>query len=427
MSVLGRQSAGNTTATATATATSTTTVPPPPPQPSSNTTSTIKSTSNLRSLSALPTLKDNLQSCAFASLPVTPSLPTPTTPTHSTTLYLQYESAPISPQPTKIIMTAALSPSLTSNNLNNINNKNGKNGKNDKQCSSKNFAFFAEYNGGRTTGEEYEDFADFEEEEDESESIISEAYSILTPDLSISRNQERNINEDTIAAAAFLSDVKQTFPSITNPKQSASQILASFFSTEVFYANSLLQLRQHFINQEFDSFSHDFVLNPNILTLKHHHHPLIIEKLDALYISSVELVSVITMFNCFLKKINAHDVTLTNLKHIKLRLDQLVENNLSQLVHGILDVIIDGLYEYNLMIEEMIEEDKLEKEEGKEETSCESLDVIKGYYHELETTLTLNNAKLSQQACESFYKLLHDDIIEDKKWVSYIEYLKTIV
>ncbi|WLF81670.1 hypothetical protein PVL30_005469 [Lodderomyces elongisporus] len=385
MSVLGRQSAGNTTATtATATATSTSTVPPPPPQPSSNTTSTIKSTSNLRSLSALPTLKDNLQNCAFASLPVTPSLPTPTTPTHSTTL---------------------------------------------KQCFTKNFAFFAEYNGGRTSaaGEEYEDFADFEEEEDESESIISEAYSILTPDLSISRNQERNINEDTIAAAAFLSDVKQTFPSITNPKQSASQILASFFSTEVFYANSLLQLRQHFINQEFDSFSHDFVLNPNILTLKHHHHPLIIEKLDALYISSVELVSVITMFNCFLKKINAHDVTLTNLKHIKSRLDQLVENNLSQLVHGILDVIIDGLYEYNLMIEEMIEEDKSEKEDGKEETSCESLDVIKGYYHELETTLTLNNAKLSQQACESFYKLLHDDIIEDKKWVSYIEYLKTIV
>lgn len=91
------------------------------------------------------------------------------------------------------------------------------------------------------------------------------------------------------------------------------------------------------------------------------HHAKIIEQLDQLYVSSIELVSVITMFNCFIAKINCHEVGLQNLKLMKSQFDSLINDYLGQHVHLILDKIIDGLYEYNLMIEEMLEEDEQNK------------------------------------------------------------------
>ncbi|KAI5969826.1 hypothetical protein CANMA_001116 [Candida margitis] len=297
-----------------------------------------------------------------------------------------------------------------------------------------------------------------DEELDESESIISEAFSIMTPDFTTtSRNNNYTDNggniiqpywplqqqrqqqqsqqqlfssSSTVVTASFLSDVKQTLPSITST-DSPSTILTSFFSNQLFYAQNLTQLPQHFINQEFDSFDHDVVLNPHIPSSKHH--AKIIEQLDQLYVSSIELVSVITMFNCFIAKINHHEVGLQYLESIKSQYDNLINDYLCQHVHLILDKIIDGLYEYNLMIEEMLEEDERSaKDEAndhdtKEDAATAAYDTINDYYNEIETTLTLSNSKLSQQDCEKFHNLLNNEIIHDKHWNDYITHLRKFI
>lgn len=202
--------------------------------------------------------------------------------------------------------------------------------------------------------------------------------------------------------------------------------MASFFSNQLFYAQNLTQLSQHFINHEFDSFSHDVVLNPNIPSKNYH--AKIIEQLDQLYVSCIELSSVITMFNAFIAKINHHEVGLQNLKLIKQQFDSLINDYLGQHVHHILDKIIDALYEYNLMIEEMLEEGENTKGENDDgEGDDADYDTINDYYNEIETTLTLSNSKLTQQDCDKFYKLLNDEIVNDKHWHDYIANLKTFI
>ncbi|KAI3404199.2 hypothetical protein KGF56_002960 [Candida oxycetoniae] len=334
-----------------------------------------------------------------------------------------YMSLPVSPQPSKVLAAA-------SNSINRYSPR----------------PLFGVINTGSKLDdseeeeEEEDDYEDEEEEEeeDESQSIISEVYSLLTPDLAREKiashypnnfyDRQQISNSDLIATAAFISDVKQTLPSITNPLQTPTQILESYFSNQIFYANNLINLPQHFLNQEFDSFSSDLILNPNIPSSLEHHDE-IIQKLDQLYISSVELVSVITMFNCFISRVNYHDVTLTNLKAMKSQFDYLLENHLSQLVHGILDTIIDGLYEYNLLIEEMTNKNKKvgNSVEEKSNDLGETYEEIKGYYYEIETTLTLNNTKLKKTDVEKFYCLLMKEIVNNKAWTDYIDYLKTIV
>ncbi|KAI5964474.1 hypothetical protein KGF57_000966 [Candida theae] len=300
-----------------------------------------------------------------------------------------------------------------------------------------------------------------EEELDETESIMSEAFSVMTPDftttprtnncienggnlihpywpaqqqrLLLQQQQQQQLQSsagNAVSRAAFLDDLKSTLPSISS-SDSPTTILTSFFSNQLFYAQNLTQLPQHFINQEFDSFSHDVVLNPHIPSKKHH--AKIIEQLDQLYVSSVELVSVIVMFNCFITKVNHHEVGLQNLKSIKSHFDSLINDYLGQHVHLILDKIIDGLYEYNLMIEEMLEEDehsKANNEEGEEQEEVDDAvadyDTINDYYNEIETTLTLSNSKLTQQECEKFYSLLNTEIIHNKDWIDYIAHLKTL-
>ncbi|CAK9440110.1 uncharacterized protein LODBEIA_P42100 [Lodderomyces beijingensis] len=379
------------------------------------------------SVKNIPSLKDTLplSSSLSSSLPVT-SLPTPTTPTTPTIptvpsathkdIATAFLSLPVSPQPTK--------QSLTPTNLHHLANSIAHTGTDRSLDSYYNRRF-----GKNEDGEE-------EEEEDESESIASDVYSLLTPDLANDRTykaQETQVQNDMIAKAAFISDVKQTLPSIISSSSHPSQVLESYFSNQIFYANNLINLSQHFINNEFTSFSHELVLNPNIPKNPAFHEE-IINKLDSLYVSSVELVSVITMFNCFIKKVNYHDITLTNLKTMKSQFDYLLDNHLSQHVHEVLDTIIDALYEYNLMIEEMLDKEAGLESKTKNTTDTtgsisekENLEIIQGYYHEIESTLTLRNDKLTQQACGKLYDFLDGEIIRNPAWMNYIDYLKTIV
>lgn len=367
-----------------------------------------------------------------ASLPITPtSIDTPTLDNEGndvtkTTAKPTYKSLPISPQPSRPTSQLIGSPRL---------------------AFAEELAQLQNYFESRHAPS----FGDDEEELDETESIVSEAFSIMTPDfITTSRNnnytdiggnviqpywptqqqrlqqqQQQLSSSNAVSTAAFLGDLRLTLPSITS-NDSPSTILTSFFSNQLFYAQNLTQLPQHFINQEFDSFSHDIVLNPHIPCKKHH--AKIIEQLDQLYVSSIELVSVITMFNCFIAKINCHEVGLQNLKLMKSQFDSLINDYLGQHVHLILDKIIDGLYEYNLMIEEMLEEDEQNKgvEGGAGDDAVADYDTINDYYNEIETTLKLSNSKLTQQDCEKFYNLLNNEIIHDKHWIDYIAHLKNL-
>ncbi|KAI5956833.1 hypothetical protein KGF54_000451 [Candida jiufengensis] len=359
---------------------------------------------NIHKLSLNNQLPD-IESNNTSSLPITPiSMDMPISSTDSL-----YKSLPISPQPSKVQPTSLdssndFSPNLTSNALDGLRR----------------------YFNHDITGDD-------EEELDETGSIISEVYSLLTPDLASDKNQytqqylQQQKQKQIADTASYISDVKQTLPSITSTKESSQSILSSFLSNEIFYAQNLINLPQHFINQEFESFSHDLILHPQIPSPKYHEK--IINILDQLYESSIELVSTITMFNCLLKKINVHDTSLNNLKLIKKQFNNLIHNHLSHDVHYILDKIIDGLYEYNLMIEEFNEKDKKDNKisDTKTDEAKQSYATINDYYSEIETVLTLKNSKLTTQDCEKFHTLLNDEILSNKNWNNYINHLRSIV
>ncbi|KAI5963055.1 uncharacterized protein KGF55_002847 [Candida pseudojiufengensis] len=359
---------------------------------------------NIQHLSFKDQLPDLQTNNTTSSLPITPiSIDMPITSSNSNNF--EYKSLPISPQPSKVQSSTLedtynnFSPKLTSNTLDGLRKY---------------------FNHDNTyENEEYE--------EDESESIMSEVHSLLTPDFANDKNsytqqfiQQQQKQFQIAETAAFISDVKQTLPLTTSAKATSQLILSTYFSNEIFYSQNLINLTQHFINQEFESFSHDLILHPQIPSSKYHEK--ILKNLDQLYESSIELVSTITMFNCLLKKINSHDISLNNLKLIKKQFDNLIHHHLSHDVHYILDKIIDGLYEYNLMIEEINEKDEIE-----EDHKAETYATINDYYNEIETILSLKNSKLTISDCSKFHDYLNEEILNNSKWNSYIIHLKNLV
>ncbi|KAL6454076.1 LOW QUALITY PROTEIN: hypothetical protein SBY92_003533 [Candida maltosa Xu316] len=258
---------------------------------------------------------------------------------------------PISPQPTK---SSLLLNKAINNNNNNSNNN-----------------FILSFSPTpRSTPFTPEDFGF--DESDENESIISEVDS------------------------NFITTFTPPVPSIRIP--TTQKDLKEYFSCHLFYANNLLHITSHFINCEFDSFSNKLILNPDIPTTNHQE---LLNQLQLMYEQSLNLISTINTFNAFLDHMNTCKATQRDLKSIKNQLDLIIDDYLNVPVHEILDVIIDGLYQYNLTVEDLLEEQQ-------DETSCddEIYREIKKYHSEIESILSLNDEKFNHVHVEKFQNFL---------------------
>ncbi|CAI5760669.1 unnamed protein product [Candida verbasci] len=254
-----------------------------------------------------------------------------------------------------------------------------------------------------------------EDEFDDSESIISESYSFMTNN-DISHRDQDATNYKTISPTPVQSksSISEFLP-IFYSNDSASSVLSTYFSNQVFYAHNLIQLSQHFMNQEFE-FSRNLILNPKI---PNHEHELIITHLNSIYNYSIDLTSTISIFNAMVDKVNITEVSIENLKLIKFKFDNLINNHLSEQVHHLLDLIIEELYEYNLLIDDLNEEEHVE-----EENDEENLNTINDLYSSIESILQLKTSKLTSHDVSKFHDLLHESIIENNEWNDFINHMR---
>lgn len=207
---------------------------------------------------------------------------------------------------------------------------------------------------------------------------------------------------------------------------SPHKILSQYFATELFYANNLLQISNHFINREFDSFNNDLILNPNIPKTNHLE---LINQLTIMYNETMKLVETIEQFNQELDDIIVDNYTIHNLQNLKMSYNEKLDIHLNVPVHEIVDKIIDGLYQYNLTVEDLLE-DEQEKEKEKEVVEVEeelsnedkkSIDKIKTYHDKILSILNLQDEKFTIEKVEKFHNILQYEIIENKEWQSVVK------
>ena len=209
---------------------------------------------------------------------------------------------------------------------------------------------------------------------------------------------------------------------------SPHKILSQYFATELFYANNLLQISNHFINREFDSFNNDLILNPNIPKTNHLE---LINQLTIMYNETMKLVETIEQFNQELDDIIVDNYTIHNLQNLKMSYNEKLDIHLNVPVHEIVDKIIDGLYQYNLTVEDLLEdEQEKEKEKEKEVVEVEeelsnedkeSIDRIKTYHDKILSILNLQDEKFTIEKVEKFHNILQYEIIENNEWQSVVK------
>ncbi|RCK57727.1 hypothetical protein Cantr_06826 [Candida viswanathii] len=228
------------------------------------------------------------------------------------------------------------------------------------------------------------------EELDENESIISELSSSYQSQ-SILQDYHRH---DFI----FLGGI--THPPTPSPPPQPPQppqprpkaILAPY----IFCATNLLHISNHFINCEFDSFSNHVILNPTIP--KTNHTDLIAQLLE-MYTQAVLLKNAVLRFNAILDTLKT--LQLMSVVAFKKNLDLVVDNELNIPVHTCTDQIIDGLYQYNLTVEDCLEDEK--PEDVMDEDTCQT---IRDFHFKIESLLYLNDPEFNVVHVEKFYNLL---------------------
>ena len=94
-------------------------------------------------------------------------------------------------------------------------------------------------------------------------------------------------------------------------------------------------------------------------------------------------------------------------------------------VHEIVDKIIDGLYQYNLTVEDLLEDEQekevVEVEEELSNEDKESIDRIKTYHDKILSILNLQDEKFTIEKVEKFHNILQYEIIENKEWQSVVK------
>ncbi|RLV96530.1 hypothetical protein JA1_000060 [Spathaspora sp. JA1] len=267
---------------------------------------------------------------------------------------------------------------------------------------------------------------------DDQESIISEARSLLTPDLKDGcESMNRGASPSDLAFFTYVSELKSTLPLLTHHTVSACNVLSQYLANEIFHANNLITLSHQFYNYDLDSFSYNKILNPYVPQDKSCHMSLI-RKLKKLHDLTRQLISYISMFNSLVEKVNLFDVSFTNLLSIKAQFNYLINNYLAEEIEGISNKIKHELYQYNIYIEELKEqynEPTNGYHQELQEDQCDDVGyaTIENLKYKIEQTLTLKTNKLTRFDLQNFYEVLITGVIENAEWCNLIERLRDMV
>lgn len=237
------------------------------------------------------------------------------------------------------------------------------------------------------------------EELDENESIISELSSSYQSQSILqdyhhhnqNHNQSHHHHDFIYCGNSHTQQITTTSVSPLKPSPRPKTLLAPY----IFYATNLLHLSNHFINCEFDSFSNHVILNPNIPKIQH---TSIISQLKEMYNLAIELKDAVLQFNKILGSLKTQQMSVITFKK---NLDLIVDNELNIPVHTIVDQIIDGLYQYNLTIEDCLNDES--SDDLMDEETCQ---IIKDYHFKIESLLYLNDCEFNITHVEKFYNLL---------------------
>ncbi|KAG7665596.1 uncharacterized protein J8A68_000802 [[Candida] subhashii] len=242
---------------------------------------------------------------------------------------------------------------------------------------------------------------------------------------------ERGDTPTWLISSTFVDELKETLPLISHEHATTYAIITHYLSNELFYANSLMNITQSFLNHEFNSFGDNLILDPNIPKTAKPYHGDIIDQLSMIYDYIIELTSIIEMFNDILRaNIDIDEVSFINLKTIKSKLEYLVMSYLCDGIHDVMDSITEGIYEYNLYIEQLRTSEEAKGEEVEvdyDEDDGSSYSLINGLYDKIENTLKLKTDKLTNKDVSKFYTLLTYGIIENEEWNDLIKKLKALI
>lgn len=250
------------------------------------------------------------------------------------------------------------------------------------------------------------------------------------------RGSNANNSPTWLISLSFIDEIKQMLPLITHDHLTTYAILTHYYSNELFYANSLMNITQLFLNHEFNSFPDHLILNPDIPRLAKMYHGEIIEQLSMIYDYIIELTSIISMFNSILlMNVKTNVVSFINMKDMKAKFEYLVMTHLCDGVHEVMDSITECIYQYNMYIDQI----SYEEQEGNTKVDEEDLEIdydeddgssyalINGLYDKIEDTLKLKTDRLTKEDVLRFHKVLTYDIIENDKWNGLIKELKELI
>ena len=205
----------------------------------------------------------------------------------------------------------------------------------------------------------------------------------------------------------------QSIPSYIRASESPKTALANFFCNELFFATNLSNLRDNFLNFEFDSFSQSLILYPLEGVNVEESFDSVHSKLKSLSQEVDSLVTVIHQFNLLVNKACTTKVDIYSLMSIKQKLNKLIKIHLGDGLHIIIDNIINLLYDYNQLVED------IHLHQKSEPTSKSQ--ALLDYQSKIENTLQLSES-INQSDVVRFSALLEARFIGNKEWWNVLDH-----
>ncbi|ODV81849.1 uncharacterized protein CANTADRAFT_3910 [Suhomyces tanzawaensis NRRL Y-17324] len=251
-------------------------------------------------------------------------------------------------------------------------------------------------------------------DDDDAESIVSEDDTesfVSDGDLASSPSYTHQYPIAPVPRLHQSMRLKALMPALFKSKD-CTHILTQFFSNELFFADNLCNLKDNFLNHDFKSFEAHRVLFP-IGTLDPAMHEAVLAKLQIFSSLVDKLTSILASFNHSIVGVvarinsNADTKCLETLQEAKAEFNSLIDQYLSgEGLNGVIDDIIDMLYDYNLLIQE--------NQTGSLPDPA-FLKKTDEYYASIESTLKVS-ARIDNKDVSLFKRLLEANFIYNQEF-----------
>ncbi|KAK6458247.1 uncharacterized protein RJT20DRAFT_29981 [Scheffersomyces xylosifermentans] len=206
-----------------------------------------------------------------------------------------------------------------------------------------------------------------------------------------------------------LTELGSLFPTLCK-SDSPTNILSSYFSNELFYAQQLVDLPMNFLNYEFKTFSNKLILHPNPVS----------DKIDRDILISIsqyadQITDIVNKFNLEVTELfDTVQVDMDSLVEFKRVCKTLIRKYLETGLHSVIDNLIDLLYDYNGLFDNDCSDTSITHEQDAWVTTV---------YSKIEAQLTLKSS-LTCKDVGYFMKELHYRIISNAEWRLFLQKLQ---